>query len=175
MTLVAVGSTNPVKVNAARRAFTHFFPDCIVTGINVPSGVSDQPIGDEETARGAVARARAALAAAGSDWGVGLEGGVTFEGDLCWMNGFCAVAHKDGRVHTGQGGRFLLPPAIGRAVREGAEVGPLVDRMSGQTGSKQQGGAIGFLTHGLIRREDLFVPMVAAALFPYLHPEWYSA
>ena len=40
------------------------------------SGVPDQPWGDEETIRGALARARAARVALDADWGIGIEGGV---------------------------------------------------------------------------------------------------
>ena len=76
---VAVGSCNPVKVEAVRRAFAAAFPDSEVTVSkhDVPSGVSDQPRGEEETRLGAQQRARGALAAAAAaDYGVGLEGGV---------------------------------------------------------------------------------------------------
>ena len=57
---VAVGSTNPVKVGAARRVVTRLAAVVEVTGVAVPSGVPDQPWGDEETIRGARTRARAA-------------------------------------------------------------------------------------------------------------------
>ena len=77
MTQVSVGSTNPTKVGAARRIFAELFPDLEVIGISVPSGVPDQPVGEEATIQGALNRAKAALAATGAEWGVGLEGGVT--------------------------------------------------------------------------------------------------
>lgn len=58
---VIVASTNPVKINAARRAFERLFPDdqFEVVGEEVKSGVSDQPMSDEETLRGATNRADA--------------------------------------------------------------------------------------------------------------------
>lgn len=175
MSLVAVGSTNPVKVGAARRIFAQFLPDARILPVNVPSGVPDQPVGDDETMQGAEARARAALEATGAEWGVGLEGGVTFRGEDCWMNGFCAVVHRDGRVGIGRGTQFLLPPSIGKGVRAGGEVGPLMDQLTGQHNIKQQGGAIGFFTNGAILREDAFAMMVAAALVRFFHPELYEA
>ncbi len=174
MPVVAVGSTNPVKVGAARRIFAQFLPDAEVTGIQVHSGVPDQPIGDEETLQGAIGRARAALEATVAEYGVGMEGGVTFRGDECWMNGFCAVVHRDGRVGIGRGTQFLLPPSIGRAVRAGGEVGPLMDQLTGQYDTKKHGGAIGFFTNGAIVREDAFAMMVAAALVRFFHPELYG-
>ncbi|HEY3366901.1 MAG TPA: inosine/xanthosine triphosphatase [Symbiobacteriaceae bacterium] len=174
MRLAAVGSTNPVKVGAARRIFAECFPDVEVVAVDVPSGVSAQPVGDEETMQGAVARAKAAKAAAGAEFGIGLEGGVTFQGDECWMNGYCAIAHRDGRIGIGKGLQFRLPPAIGRDVRAGGEVGPLMDQLTGVHDSKKKGGAIGFFTNGLVLREDIFALMVAAALVQFLHPELYE-
>ncbi len=85
---VAVGSKNPVKVNAAKEAFVQMFPGrlIIVHGYAVPSGVADQPVGYKETLKGAVNRAEAAAAAhtgeAGVEFSVGLEGGVVASGGL---------------------------------------------------------------------------------------------
>ena len=63
--LIAVGSTNPVKIGAVRGVTERIVPGVRVEGIAVDSGVSDQPWGDEETIRGAVARARAARSSRG--------------------------------------------------------------------------------------------------------------
>ena len=76
MRLIAVGSTNRVKIGAVREVLRSLAPDARVEGVDVPSGVADQPFGDEETIRGAQARARGALAALAADLGVGIEGGV---------------------------------------------------------------------------------------------------
>jgi len=176
MDRVAVGSTNPVKVGSARRIFAQVFPGAEVTGVSVPSGVSHQPVGEPETMQGAINRAQAALAATGADWGVGLEGGVAYAGDgTCWMVMFCAVAHRDGRTSVGKGAQFLLPPVIAEGVRAGGEVGPLVDGLSGEQDSKKKGGAIGFLTDGLLVREEMYTQMCAAAMVRFLHPELYDA
>jgi non-canonical (house-cleaning) NTP pyrophosphatase len=85
---VAVGSGNPVK----REATARVFDGARVEARPVDSGVSEQPFGRDETRRGAVVRARRALAAdpdpagsassdaAGYDLGVGIEGGVAAVG-----------------------------------------------------------------------------------------------
>src|SRR5690348_3871568 len=73
---VAVGSTNPVKIGAVRAVLGGIAPHATVEGVAVPSTVSDQPFGDDETIRGARARAVAARERLGADLGVGLEGGV---------------------------------------------------------------------------------------------------
>ena len=67
---VRVGSTNRVKVDAARRAFVEAFRRVQIKGLEVPAKVSAQPF-EEETIDGAVARARSAIGDA--DYGVGIE------------------------------------------------------------------------------------------------------
>jgi non-canonical (house-cleaning) NTP pyrophosphatase len=74
---IAVGSGNPVKRDATARVFDAATVESRVVG----SGVSEQPFGHEETRRGAVTRARRALAAEDGgdgryDLAVGIEGGV---------------------------------------------------------------------------------------------------
>ncbi|GLC47129.1 hypothetical protein PLESTB_000602600 [Pleodorina starrii] len=53
--VVLVASKNPVKVNAVQRALQRCFPSLEVTvqGRQAPSGVPDQPRGDQETLAGA--------------------------------------------------------------------------------------------------------------------------
>jgi len=69
---IAVGSGNPVKRDATARVF----PASTVVTDPVPSGVAEQPMGHDETRRGARNRAIAALRAGAYDLGVGIEGGV---------------------------------------------------------------------------------------------------
>lgn len=80
---VAIGSTNPVKSTACKAGFSRAFPVTKATFEFLPaaSGVSDQPMGDEETRRGACNRAINAakeyrkLHGAWPTYSVGLEGG----------------------------------------------------------------------------------------------------
>ena len=92
--VAAVDTLNTGKIAAVDRAlaalgFTH-----VTQGVDVPSGVSEQPVGMAETAQGARNRAQAALAAAeGAALGVGLESGVLeLDGQLL---DFCACAITD--------------------------------------------------------------------------------
>ncbi|MGH7203614.1 MAG: DUF84 family protein [Candidatus Levyibacteriota bacterium] len=52
--LVAVGSENPVKIAAVKEAFEKVFPEqqFQIKGVAVQSGVSDQPMNDEESIKG---------------------------------------------------------------------------------------------------------------------------
>ncbi|WP_373396007.1 DUF84 family protein [Algoriphagus halophilus] len=56
--LIIVGSKNPVKISCTESAFSEAFSKSfLVNGVNTSSGVSDQPVGSEETLKGAKNRA----------------------------------------------------------------------------------------------------------------------
>lgn len=171
----AVGSTNPAKLEAVHRALARLAPACAVEGVAVPSGVGAQPLGDEETRAGALARARAALAGGSADIGIGLEGGVIFEGDEPWLVSWVAVVDRDGRVGEASGLRMPLPPVSASRVRAGAELGDVIDALFDVHLSKQQAGAIGLLTEGFVSRTDAFADLVAMACAPFLRPDLYPA
>lgn len=171
---VAVGSTNPVKVAAVRQMVALAWPGAQVAAVAAESGVSDMPASDEEGRRGALARARAALAAGQADLGLGLEGAVGEQDGGMYLTNWVAVVARDGRSSVTHGGLLPLPACIAERVRAGDELGPVIDEYSGQANSKQHQGAAGFLTAGLLPRERAFEVAVALALAPFLHPELYD-
>ena len=172
--ILAVGSLNPTKVNAAVKVFARLAPETAVEAVAVPSGVRDQPLGWAETTRGAFNRAEAARQALGAGWGVGLEGGVVLTEEGGWLMGVAAVVARSGRWHA-RGGTVLLPPRVAERVRAGEELGPVVDDITGLHEAKTGMGAIGWLTGGLVLREASWVDTLARAMAPLVHPEWYRA
>lgn len=171
--LVAVGSTNPVKVAAVRAAFRRAFPMASVESVSVPSGVRAQPLSDDEMVQGARSRAKAALASIDADLGVGLEGGVHPSAWGYLLSGWVAVVDRHGRVGLGSAGRIVLPPILADAIGRGEELGPAMDRLSGGHDTRRGPGAVGILTNELVRRDEAFRVGVAYALARFLHPEWY--
>lgn len=103
--MVVVGSTNPAKLEPVRLVFAEIFPELEICGVDVPSGVRDQPIGYEETVLGAENRARAALARPGAGWGLGLEAGVEFNAYGSWLFNIAVVLRSDGRRGMARGAR----------------------------------------------------------------------
>lgn len=172
--LVAVGSTNPVKIGAARAVIGRLTPTARVEGISVPSTVRDQPWGDEETIRGARSRAVAARESLGADLGIGLEGGVVEEDDGLRTCAWAVVV--DARDREGRGGSLAmpLPPVIAELVRGGLELGHAMDRVAGTDNIKQAQGAVGLLTLGLIDRQRAYEALITYALAPFLAPEYWT-
>jgi inosine/xanthosine triphosphatase len=171
---VIVGSTNPVKINAVRAVLARAGVSAAVEGRAVPSSVADQPVGDDETIRGALARARGALAAGDADLGVGIEGGVVEEADGGMRTcAWAAVVARDGRHGVGGSLAMPLPPVVADAVRGGRELGHAMDRLTGGHDTKRGAGAVGILTAGLVDRQQAYETLVSYALAPLLTPEYW--
>lgn len=166
---VVVGSTNPVKVGAARAVLQRLAAGADVTGHAIPSGVPDQPWGDEETIRGALARARGACATDGAELGVGIEGGVVAMNDGSVRTcAWAAVVTRDGREGVGGSLAMQLPERIATLVRGGLELGHAMDRVTGEHDVKRGAGAVGILTAGLVSRQAAYEVLIAYALAPLL-------
>jgi len=172
--IVAIGSTNRAKVEAARRAVLAAWPGAQLVPLAVGSGVSEMPMTDAEGQQGALARALAARLAADADYGLGMEGAVhDGPGGMMLTNWVVAVA-RDGRTSLASGGSLPLPEVIAREIRAGGELGPIMDRLTGQEHTKQGEGAAGYLTRGVVPRALTFQVGVGLALAPFLRPELYS-
>jgi inosine/xanthosine triphosphatase len=166
---VVVGSTNPVKIGAARAVLQRIVPGVQVIGHPVASGVPDQPWGDDETIRGARARARGACALDDAELGVGIEGGVVQLDDGSVRTcAWAAVVTRDGREGVGGSLAMQLPPRVAELVRGGLELGHAMDRVTGEQDVKRGAGAVGILTAGLVNRQAAYEVLVAYALAPLL-------
>ncbi|MBI1282379.1 MAG: non-canonical purine NTP phosphatase [Anaerolineaceae bacterium] len=175
-----VASTNPVKIQSALHGFRLMFPDQIVTteGVSVPSGVSDQPMSDEETLQGAFNRASSIRAShPDADYWVGIEGGCEEKHSELWTFAWVVVQSSlprlRGRVREGvltgkaRTGAFMLPQEVASLVRQGVELGIADDRVFGRSNSKQSNGAVGLLTADLIDRQRYYEHAVILALVPF--------
>jgi inosine/xanthosine triphosphatase len=181
--LMVVGSKNPVKIGAVRAVMERVAAQGLMPGVaaatvegrEVESGVSDQPIGDEETRRGALSRAQAVLRQApGAHYGVGLEGGILkLEGEI-FTCAWCVIVDRRGNVSAGSGLVMPLPPPIVRDLEAGYELGDATDRLFAVNNSKHAGGALGLLSKGLRSRQDAYEGIFTYALAKFLDPALYE-
>jgi len=173
---VVVASTNPVKIRAALGGFQLMFPGRIVRaeGVEVCSRVSSQPRTDDETRRGAEARAaQACEEAPRADFWVGIEGGVV-EAEPGMAAYAWVVVRSPLCVGRARTGTFFLPEAVARLVRQGMELGLADDQVFGSTDSKRKAGAVGLLSGGTVDREALYRQAIALALIPFKNPTLYG-
>jgi inosine/xanthosine triphosphatase len=171
---VAVGSSNPVKVQAVREVLRFIAPEAIIAGVPVESGVPDQPWGDEETIRGARARAIAARDALSMEIGVGIEGGVVENADGSLRTcAWAVIVGEDGREGIGGSLAMGLPASVAALVRSGMELGDAMDAVTGKVDVKRMAGAVGILTSGLVDRQEAYEVIVAYALAPFVSKKMY--
>jgi len=172
---VAVGSSNPVKLAAVRAVLERIQPALQLEGVEVESGVPDQPMGDVQTQCGARNRAIAALHATGAELAVGLEGGVVELTDGRMRTcAWAVVVDRDGVEGMGGSLSMPLPDLVAARIRAGEELGHAMDALANAVGTKHGRGAVGILTAGLIDRQGAYEPMVAYALAPWLAPAFFA-
>jgi inosine/xanthosine triphosphatase len=170
--IVAVGSLNPAKIEAARLAFDAVWPGPVddLRGFDVSSGVAAQPMTDAEAIRGARNRAARAIALGQADYGVGIEGGLE-QTEGSWFNsGWAVVVDRAGREGTGSTLRMQVPLALMDLVLAGQELGEACDLVFGRTNANRSEGFVGLMTGNAIHRTGALCDAVIAALTPFLHP-----
>jgi len=170
---IFAGTANKIKIEAVFEiaADYEFLSAAEVEGVDVPSGVADQPKNLAETVGGAKNRARAAFLAGDAhpgDLGIGLEDGLMAvpESRTGLMNiGICAV--YDGKDFClGASAAFEYPPAAIELVKKGMDINQAFHSLgltdNPLVGSAQ--GAIGILTHCRWDRKETAKQALTAAL-----------
>jgi len=178
---VAVGSLNPVKIEAARRGAEAALQGPVeVFGFGVESGVHAQPIGDTETRKGAQQRAvlswQKYVETHGSEpsYSIGIEGGVAGLNEEDTMTCFAFIIVYNGtRFGNAKSVTFDLPEVVANLVRTGWELGSAVDFITGRINTKRDEGAVGWLTQGVITRIGFYASAVVLAFPAVRLPELY--
>lgn len=162
---IAVGSSNPAKIEAVRRAFGELYPDAFeLQSVETDGGLS-QPWDEESTRAGALHRARAALAGVtDAGWGIGLEGGMVRDDSGILVTSWIAACRSDGSTGLARTAGFYLPPEIADAVREGGELAKAWARIRGIEHVGRKDGTVGLLTHGRFPRARLYAEGVVLAV-----------
>jgi inosine/xanthosine triphosphatase len=157
---VAIGTKNKAKTAAVEQVVNQYFKQVTYRHTEVESAVSEQPFSSEETRIGAINRAKNASVATNADFSFGLEGGVEeIEGIMYCVN-WGAVALKNGTIYTAAGASFMLPEEIAVQLREGKELGPIMDFYTSKENIRHHEGAVGIFTNGLIDRKAMFEHIV---------------
>lgn len=177
MTVVIVGSTNPVKVDAVKEVFSkHFKKDLTVFGLKTYSRVRPQPLTDRETFKGALMRAKSAIMRVEqADFGVGIEGGL-HQNTYGWFERqMVVVVDKRGEIGIGASGGLVLPDKIIKpVVEQGKELAHVVDELFGTKNIGQDIGMFGLLTKKNVTRKDSLIHGISFALARFLNEDIFS-
>ncbi|MBU0558942.1 MAG: inosine/xanthosine triphosphatase [Bacteroidetes bacterium] len=174
---ILVGSKNPVKLESVRDAFSKYFNEIEIIGVDVNSNVPDQPINDE-TYSGALSRSTSLVEInrkenLGADYFVGIEGGIAEAFGKWFAFGCVSIIDKFGHSSFGTSAHFELPEKVTAKLLNREELGIVMDEIMQEENTKQKMGAIGFFTNGVMDRKELYASGVIAALVPFNHKQMY--
>ena len=138
-----------------------------IIGVNVASGVSNQPFSDVETIAGASNRAEACLAF--GEIGIGLEAGVEYLNDQLYLVNWGVLKTRDGETFYAGGTRLPLPKDLVEPLETGAELGDVIDQYSKRQNVRSNEGAIGILTADYYNRNENFCHIVRLLWGQYIY------
>lgn len=176
MQKIITASLNPVKIESTQKGIGLFLDEFSVTGVRSESGVSDQPFG-EETYQGAENRVKYIINKQNPEDNsiiVAIEGGIFNIYDRYIAKGIVCVSDVKGNMAFGESAGFEINKAMMEKIREGYEMGKVVDMFTGRENTKQGGGAVGYLTGGKYTRTDLYIGGVINAFVPFLNKKAYG-
>lgn len=174
LTIVAVGSKNKTKTAPVKEVFSKHFQKLKVVAVDVESGVSEQPMSDDESFLGAKNRAQNALKKVkNADFGVGIEGGIHEYPYGHFERSMVVIMDRKGDFGIGATGGLALPPKIVKHIKNGKNLEQAVDALFGTKEIGEGIGMFGVMTKGVVTRSSGTVHGVAFALARFLHEKLY--
>lgn len=163
--VVAVGSTNPVKIQAVKNAFMD--EEVRIVGCQASSHVRSQPLSDDETRQGALNRAKDCLEKSEAQLTIGLEAGVVFVHAQVYLCHWGAMVDRRQNEYFTNGPLILLPKGYQEPLLAGQSLEDLMHHSTGiqKLGSKE--GAIGVFTCNFLNREQVLTQIVKALIGQY--------
>jgi len=187
---IAIGSLKPSDVEAVRSViakvmgFLSYRPESIsYIAREVESGVSSMPLSVHEIRRGACNRAmevrRLVEAESGPvDFAVGLEGGffiLSAEDREHIHLQTWAFVHHNGAGYYGSSMSMPVPMSVAREVLENKkELGEVIDLFANREKVRDQDGAFGVFSLGLLTRQQALELALLGALAPFYHKKLYQ-
>lgn len=158
---VIIGSKNPAKYMAVQRTISEMdMENWETVAMDAESGVSKQPLSDQETIDGALHRARQALEKCDeAEFAIGLEGGVVLDSDPAFTVMVCnwgALVAKGGEEFIAGGARIPLPESFKGELMAGRELGDLMDEYCQRKDIRKHEGAVGIFSEGAVTRQQMF-------------------
>ncbi|WP_153730698.1 DUF84 family protein [Sporosarcina obsidiansis] len=164
-----LGSKNQAKMRAAVRTIERYIDNSNVSSAPVASGVSAQPMSDEETRQGAINRAVAASELQDDTYGIGLEGGVRMIDQTMYLCNWGALVAPNGHIYTAAGAQIPLPEDLAAEIKNGTELGDAVDHYFKKQQIRLSEGAMGMLTAQVVPRDVLFEHIMQLLIGQYLY------
>ncbi len=161
--VAALGTLSNQKISHVKKAFDELRVKHELKPFDVSSGISEQPMSQDETIQGAHNRAKNALQKCkDADLGIGLEAGLESKGDDLLLVCVCAIRTKDEKEFLGIGDKFKLPKEVADAIKNGKEFGQEIRKYKAKSNEENE------LVQTLIKRDKPFIQACNKALTLYL-------
>lgn len=173
---IIICTENRAKIQAIKEVCTGLWSDSEFVEGKFLSGVSEQPLSEEEGIEGAIGRAQNGRARyPDADYFFGLEGYVDTNKYGMFLAGAAAIIDKEGTIGIGMSARMRLPEVLRKKVEEGAELGPFLKELVHDEGNiiRHRDGTMGVLTKGLYNRVDEFRDATKCALARFRSPDFF--
>lgn len=171
---VAIGSQNPVKLEAVNQAFGLYFDEIEIVPVSVDSGVQPFPMSQQETLTGAQNRAQQAWEVNNSiDYAVGIEAGVFSIETHFLVQGFAAI-RRDEEVGLGCSVAFEVSPNLIAKIDPSSDRSKqTIEQLLGRSDIFHQEGVVGVLTQNHLTRTQILRDAVICALPRFLLPQYF--
>lgn len=154
-----LGSTSALKKRAVEQFLQKHSLKATVLTKAVSSGVSSQPMSDEETMQGAIYRAQ--QASVEGVYSIGFEGGITKVGTTYFVCNWGALQVPSGHMYVARGAAVPLPNEVVREVIEGkCELQPVLKSYAKAQRHTFSGGALGYFTNRWKTREEAYIEIL---------------
>jgi len=167
---IALGTTSEDKRRIVEKVLKELGIRGVIEQFSVNSEVTEQPLSEKETIKGASNRSRKALKnLPEAEIGLGLEGG------LCKINNFwylvCAtvIVDKLGNEYVGVGSKLALPEEVGVKIEEGFQFGQVIREFIPEEDDKNINKIISLL----ITRKKSFFQATENAYLIFLSSNFY--
>lgn len=166
---IAVGTISPQKIAYLKEVLKELDIKSMIKIVDVKSGISDQPITSDETKKGSINRAKAALKGyKDADFGLGIEVGYhKYLKNKFEIFSWATIVDKKGHRVSSQSHRFILPEYHQKILSNGKYLGDHLDNYSKKTKDKT-----GIYLDEMIRyRKPFIINALRDALLIYLKRE----
>ncbi len=190
---ILIASSNPTKIEGAKKAFKEFIKIKKLSEENIavrpfklniysaklPSNVSEQPIGWQETLNGAYNRAQNAVNYAKQknlniDYFVGIEGGIVYINNIPHLINIASVINQKGTHYWGSSTFHPLPSKVNDFILDNKELAHFADWLSKDTDIRSKQGMVGVLTDNAITRLDINYMAVRSALIGFIKTKYFK-
>ena len=169
---VLIGSTNPGKIEGAKKALENYYKDVEIVGVKVKSNVSDQPV-NSDIYKGAKNRADNLIEYAkqnniNADLFMSIESGISNQIGKWIITNIAVIKNKEGFESVGTSASFPVPQKYVDKIIE-SDLGKVMDEIFSKKDLRSSTGGIGLLTHDVITRIDLNYSAFVMALTQFVN------